>query len=147
MVKRVLRVKLVDDNKKKLLLPKKSRKTDLGWDVFFCRDTKVLIKAGEVKTIPIGCVVKPPIGYGYLVKDRSSMGSKGLHIFAGVVDEEYIGELKIVMFNASKEDYTISYGDKIAQLILIKNVDLSVCEVTIMDNTSRGDAGFGSTGK
>lgn len=66
---------------------------------------------------------------------------------AGVIDEDYRGEVFVLLFNLSENDYKVSEGDRIAQLILERIVTPEAVEVQNMDETVRGKGGFGSTGK
>ncbi len=69
-----------------------------------------------------------------------------LDVGAGVVDSDYRGELKVVLFNLSKTDYVVNVGDRIAQFILEKYMPAELEVVEQLDNTVRGDGGFGSSG-
>lgn len=85
--------------------------------------------------------------YGLLVRDRSSLASKGIFVTAGVVDAGYRGELKIILNLATGSYMDIWPGDKIAQLIPVEVVADVVHEVTDLEESERGEAGFGSTGQ
>ena len=87
-----------------------------------------------------------PWGYAGLIWDRSSMGVKGLHRFAGVIDSDYRGEIKVCIHNASQKSYTISEGDKIAQLVVQAIPSFFLREVDSLEGTERGGKGFGSSG-
>lgn len=91
--------------------------------------------------VPVGC-------YGR-VAPRSGLAAKhGISTGAGVVDADYRGEIKIILFNHSNKDFEISKGDRIAQLVLEKILLTEVEEITVeqLDKTERNEAGFGSTG-
>ena len=66
---------------------------------------------------------------------------------AGVIDSGYRGEIKIVLFNTHKEDYEIKKGDKICQILIQPVIQGEIQEVEEIENSSRGENGFGSTGK
>ena len=130
------------------ILPVKAHKCDLGYDIF--SDETVLIKPGEYKFVKTGISILCNNGkYGFVIKDRSSVASKGLFTHAGVIDSGYIGEIKVLFHNANQTLYKgeINKGDKIAQLIPTEVVSFEVQETTSLTKTTRGDKGFGSTGK
>jgi len=118
---------------------------DAGWDLY--TDEAITIPAGATVLISTGIAMAIPKGYAGLIWDRSSMGVKGLHRHAGVVDSEYRGPVKVCLHNTTKEPYSIERGDRIAQ-ILIQEIPLfRIQEVEELDSTKRGSGGFGSTGK
>lgn len=134
-------------------LPEKNNISDAGYDLF--SDEDVIVPAGKRKTISIGISFsfeKP----NYLrenetiylrIAPRSGLSAKkGIDVFAGVVDVDYRGELKVCLFNSSDEDFKVSKGDKIAQLIPTLILHSDVLEVDSLDLTDRGEKGFGSSG-
>lgn len=92
-------------------------------------------------------IAVPERHFGF-IHDRSGLAAKhGLTILAGIVDEEYRGDIKVVIFNSSWEDYYIKHEEKIAQFITIP-VDLDrYVQVESLEETDRGAAGFGSSGR
>lgn len=131
--------------------PTKSRFEDAGWDLYATKDI-VVIKP-EVIKIPTGIAVSIPRGYVGLIWDRSGMGSKGFKVHGGVVDSGYTGEIFVCLSRIALPTYPqhpiteINKGDKIAQLV-IQEVPLHVTweEVSELEETDRGDKGFGSSG-
>lgn len=130
----------------KAIIPTKEHDTDLGYDLY-CLDDNVSFYPGKQYKFSTGIAVQFPIGYGGLVKDRSSMAVKGLHVLGGVIDGDYRGEIKIMLVNLSEHVYKVNYGDRIAQLVLIPIINCDVFEVDELDETVRGKKGFGSSGK
>jgi len=127
------------------ILPNKAHSGDLGYDLFSVED--VLITPGETKLISTGIAIQFPDGYGGFIKDRSSVATKKqLFTVAGVIDNGYVGEIKIAVYN-STEDYShVKKGEKIAQLVLIPTVNFQVEEVQeLVSADQRGENGFGST--
>ena len=118
--------------------------SDLGYDLVCPKN--ITLKKGKFAKIPLGIKIKLPKGYGAFIKDRSSMAWKGIHVLGGVIDNDYIGELQVILINFGKK-YKIKRGDKIAQLVLIKTVDCDVEFVYELESTKRGDKGFGSSGR
>lgn len=135
-------VKKLSDNAK---LPTKENHADAGIDIY-ANETYTL-QPGEIHMFSTGICVAFPDGYVALFWDRSGMGSKGIHRFAGVIDSEYRGEWKVVLANHSKEPYEIKAGDKIIQCVLQKFEPVDIKEVEELSETTRGVGGFGSSGR
>lgn len=124
-------------------LPTKAHPDDLGWDLY-SPDNFVLYR-GEVRLVPIGIRIELPTGYGALIKDRSSMAAKGIHILGGVIDNGYRGEIIIMFYNVNRLTKGFSAGGKIGQLILIPVVNSIIVEQIVSNETVRGEKGFGSS--
>jgi dUTP pyrophosphatase len=75
------------------------------------------------------------------------MGVKGVHRHAGVIDSGYRGHIKVCLHNTSRDTYHVEYGDRIAQILLQQAPEFNLEEVDSLDDTERGEGGFGSTGK
>lgn len=127
-------------------LPQKAHAGDLGYDLF--SNDNIVIIPNDTVLIPTGIAIQFPEGYGGFIKDRSSVATKNkLFTVAGVIDNGYIGEIKIAVHNATGTHAVIQKGDKIAQLVLIPTVDFPIEEVRdLVSSDERGDGGFGSTG-
>lgn len=125
-------------------LPRRADDGAAGYDLYSSVDAVVqgrsrqLIKTDIALEIPTGC-------YGRIAS-RSSMGVKGLDIGAGVVDSSFRGEIKVLIVNATDEPFSISVGDRIAQLIIEKCFAFELHVVDELSDTTRGEGGFGSTG-
>ncbi len=100
-----------------------------------------------VQEVSTGIAIAIPKGYVALIWDRSSMGVKGVHRHAGVIDSGYRGEVKVCLHNTTKEPYHIERGDRIAQMLIQEAPNFKQHVVQELDSTNRGDGGFGSTGK
>lgn len=137
-----LKVKKIQADAK---LPLYQHKGDAGLDLFSSVDS--VLKKGEVKPVPTGIQVAVPEGHVGLVWDKSGISLKGVHRLAGVIDSGYRGEIKVVMVNFGEEVFVIKKGMKIAQLLIQPVMDVEVVEVDQLEETSRGENGFGSTGK
>ncbi|XP_027042942.1 probable deoxyuridine 5'-triphosphate nucleotidohydrolase [Pocillopora damicornis] len=125
-----------------------SRGSDLaaGYDLYSAENVvipkqgKALVKTDIAIALPEGC-------YGR-VAPRSSLSWKHhIDVGAGVVDRDYRGNVGVVLFNLSQMDYEVQQGDRIAQLIIERISNPPLVEVKELDNTARGTAGYGSTGK
>jgi dUTP pyrophosphatase len=127
-------------------LPEKAHAGDLGYDLFAAQDE--MVYPDETRLINTGIAIQFPEGYGAFIKDRSSVATKmKLFTVAGVIDNGYIGEIRVAVHNAGPDVQKIKAGDKIAQLVLIPTVNFSVEEVdNVVSADARGTGGFGSTG-
>ena len=125
--------------------PTKGHVDDAGWDLYSFET--IAIPAGATVIVPTGIAMAIPKGYAGLIRDRSSMGVKGIHRHAGVIDCGYRGEIRVCLHNATKETYHIKKGDRIAQMLIQQVPNFIMHTVENLDSTDRGDGGFGSTGK
>ncbi|MFW6151458.1 MAG: dUTP diphosphatase [Verrucomicrobiota bacterium] len=120
---------------------------DAGLDLFAFEDA--FIPSGEYRRVGTGVRIELPEGTEGQVRPRSGLALKhGVTVLnsPGTVDEGYRGEVAVILINHGKEDFVVSRGMKIAQM-LIKNVEtVNLSEVASLSETSRGDGGFGSTG-
>lgn len=122
--------------------------TDSEWDDYF--KSKITIMPHETKMIPAGIAIAVPTGYMGCIYARSGLASKKSLAPAncvGIVDSDYRGEVKVALHNYSDKNQIIDVGERIAQLVI---QPISLCtpvEVDELDETERGSAGFGSTGK
>jgi dUTP pyrophosphatase len=127
------------------LLPARAHQDDAGLDLF--SNETLTLEPGMRWTVKTGIALAIPTGYVGLIWDKSSIPHKwGVKTMGGVIDASYRGEVGVIMVNLSQEPYVIEKGAKISQL-LIQKVELpEVCEVSELDDTIRGEGGFGSTG-
>ncbi len=126
--------------------------TDLsaGADLSACLDEPVTIQPGQTAFLPTGLAIAVPRGYAGLVFARSGLGCKrGLAPAnkVGVIDADYRGQVHVALLNHSGEPQTIYPGDRIAQLLIIPVLTPEMEEVAELDETARGEGGFGSTGR
>lgn len=138
---------------KEASLPSKGSEKAAAYDVYACIRAEagcVTIKPHTTVKIGTGLSMAPPEGFFVGVYARSGLSSKeGLRPAncVGVCDEDYRGEYIVAIHNDSEITRTIKHGDRIAQIILQKRYDMDFEEVEELDETSRGEGGFGSTGK
>ncbi|MFA5258905.1 MAG: dUTP diphosphatase [Candidatus Pacearchaeota archaeon] len=116
-----------------------------GFDLYSVEDHE--FQPGETYAMSTGVAMEIPIGKAYFIWDRSGMGFKGMHRFAGLIDSDYRGEFKIILFNSTKEIFKISKGDRICQVVIQDYYTPDFVEVSELSETSRGEGRFGSTGK
>lgn len=127
-------------------LPGYSHAGDAGADLRAAVDC--VIPARGRGLIPTGIRISLPPGHVGLVWPRSGLAVKhALDCGAGVVDAQYRGEVKVLMFNHSDEDFPVKQGDRIAQLLVQKVETVEFVRVNDLDATARGGNGFGSTGQ
>jgi dUTP pyrophosphatase len=126
-------------------LPTRAHNDDAGLDLYSVEEC--ILKPEERRAIKTGIAVAIPSGYVGLIWDKSGLAAKaGLKTMGGVIDAAYRGEIQVIVTNLSDALYEISKDSKIAQL-LIQKVELpEICEVSELDDTPRGESGFGSTG-
>lgn len=104
----------------------------------------------ERKLIKTGIYLELPIGYEAQVRPRSGLAYKnGISVLnsPGTIDADYRGEIGVILVNLSNETFTVENGDRIAQLVFAKHEQATFVEVDQLSSTSRGEGGFGSTGK
>lgn len=126
-------------------LPTKANAADAGIDIY--TNETYTLAPGERHMYATGISCAIPDGHVALLWDRSGLGSKGIHRFAGVIDSGYRGEWKVILFNSTTEPFEIKSGDKIIQCIIQKFEPAEITEVSELDDTQRGASGFGSTGR
>lgn len=121
-----------------------------GADLYACLDEAVTIEPSETKFIPTGIALSIPVGFAGLIYARSGLASKrGLAPAnkVGVVDADYRGEVMVALHNHGKEAQTIEAGERIAQMVIAPFVTASFILSDELDDTVRGEGGFGSTGR
>lgn len=127
-------------------LPTRGSEGAAGFDLYAIDDIEV--PPCELRKIPLGIRTEIPRGWVGLIRDRSSLGSKGFVTAAGVIDSDYRGEWKVVIRNTRLDNsLRIVRGDRIAQVVLTPCYGNPPQRVESLDLTGRGDGGFGSTGK
>lgn len=140
------KVKRLTDTAK---IPTRGTPCSAGYDVYADIKEPISLKCQETYPIPTGLCFEPAPGYHIKVESRSGTAVKNsIGVLCGVIDQDYRGELKIVLFNNSdKEEFQILPGQKIAQLVFVKTVEIAFDMVDTLSDSSRGEGGFGSTGK
>jgi len=128
-------------------LPVRKHKNDAGADLFSNQD--VVIPSGETRVVGTGNYFSIPKGFEVQIRSRSGLALKN-SIFVlnspGTIDSGYIGEIGVILHNASKEDFIVSKGDRIAQAVIAPVCLLPFEVVDELEDTERGSGGFGSTG-
>ena len=140
-----LKIKKLDE---KAIIPTYGTEYSAGADLYALLDEDLEIKPGETVMIGTGLAMAIPNGYAGLIYARSSLGSKkGLAPAnkVGVIDSDYRGEIKVPLFNQSKETQIITKNERIAQIIFTPYLKVNFQETDELDDTTRGTGGFGST--
>ena len=139
----LIKFKKMDSNAK---LPSYANQGDAGMDFYSAEN--YILRPNERKTIKTGIAMAIPLGYVGLIWDKSGLASKkGIKTMAGVVDSGYRGEIQIVLHNLGNEDFVVEKDMKIAQMLIQPIHQPRLEEVAELDETKRGEGGFGSTGK
>jgi dUTP pyrophosphatase len=126
-------------------LPARAHPGDAGLDLFGAADA--LLAPHEPVRVPTGIAMAIPNGHVGMICDRSSMGARGVRVLGGIVDAGYRGEVQIILINLRNEPLTLAKGDKIAQMLVVPVSLAGIEERASLDDTSRGEGGFGSTGR
>ncbi len=118
-----------------------------GMDI--CAAESLTLKAGKRHAVATGFAFAIPPGYEVQVRPRSGLALKhGITCLntPGTIDSDYRGEVKVILANLGDEDFVIQRGDRIAQLVVAPVTHAAMLEVDMLDDTTRGTGGFGSTG-
>jgi len=127
-------------------LPKYEHAGDAGLDLFAAET--ITLRRGEKTAVPTGIAMEIPEGYVGLIWDKSGLAIKqGMKTLGGVVDSGYRGEVLVGIMNLGPADYTFEKGHKVAQMVIQKKEWVEVVEASELSDTSRGEKGFGSSGK
>jgi len=130
-------------------LPQYATEQSAGMDLRASLDTPVTLKPFERRLIPTGLHIALPAGYEAQVRPRSGLALKhGLTVLnsPGTIDADYRGEVGVVLINLSQEEVTITDGDRIAQMVIARCEQGIFEQVEILDETARGEGGYGHTG-
>jgi dUTP pyrophosphatase len=128
------------------IIPKYATKDDAGMDLFAIENIE--LEPMQRAQIGTGIAIEIPEGHVGLIWDKSGLSHKfGIKTLGGVVDSGYRGEIKIGVINLGKEKYVFEKGHKVAQMIIQIKETPEILEVKELNNSERGEGGFGSTGK
>lgn len=132
-----------------LPLPNYATAQSAGMDLSAAIDESITIKAGEVAIIPTGIAIALPSGVEAQIRPRSGLAAKHAVTVLnspGTIDADYRGEIKIILINHGKEDFVVTNGMRIAQMVIAKYEHARLAEADSLNETQRGEGGFGSTG-
>ena len=132
----------LDENAK---APTRAHDTDAGWDMYASQSLNLEpFTYGAIKT---GLAFEIPTGWHVQIHTRSSYAKAGIRCHLGIVDAGYRGELKVIIHNHTNQFVNIKKGDRFCQLIFLPVPDVRLAEVKELSKSSRGEGGFGSSGK
>ena len=135
---------------KNAVIPTYGSEEAAGADLYACIQETIIIEPGESAWIPTGIAMEIPKGYVGLIYARSSMGVKrGLTPAnkVGVIDSDYRGEIRVVLFNHGKVSQNVEPNERIAQIVITPIITPGFVVMDELSETVRSDRGFGSTGK
>ena len=142
-----MKVKVV--NKSKHDLPSYSTTASAGMDLRANINESIVLNPLERIIVKTGIFIELPVGFEAQVRPRSGLAfKKGITVLnsPGTVDADYRGEVGVILVNLSSEDFIIEDGERIAQMVIAKHEQAEWIHVEILDESERGDGGFGSTG-
>lgn len=140
-----IKVKLLDGCED--LMPAKAHSDDAAYDMRSRVD--MLLEPQRSTLVPTGVFIELPVGYEAQIRPRSGLALKKnlmLTNSPGTIDAGYRGEIGVIMFNAGKEKFSISRGDRIAQMVICKLPEVELISCEALSESQRGEGGFGSTG-
>lgn len=138
------------DDAKDLELPKYMSESAAGMDLYANVFEETIIKKNEIKLIKTGIKISIPPNFEAQIRPRSGLALNfGISLVnsPGTVDADYRGEIKVIMINHGENDFKILRGDRIAQMVINKIEHIKFLEIDYLDETKRGENGFGHTGK
>jgi len=136
---------IVCKNHDDAIIPKRGSKQAAGYDLYTIDEGRLMPK--QTRLFDTGISFTVPEGTYGRIAPRSGLSKKGILVNAGVVDRDYTGPVKVMLHNLSDEMYQVKKNDRIAQLIIEKIATPIIEEVGSLEETDRGDGGFGSTGR
>ncbi len=129
-------------------LPRRAHPGDAGADLFAVEE--VVIPAGDRRDVGTGIALAIPSGYAGFVQPRSGLAFKhGIMVVnsPGLIDAGYRGEVRVSLYNSGREPFTVAIGERIAQLVVQKVEEPEFLATVELPDTSRGQGGFGSSGR
>lgn len=136
---------IVCKNHDDAIIPKRGSEQAAGYDLYTIDEGRLMPK--QTRLFDTGISFTVPEGTYGRIAPRSGLSKKGILVNAGVVDRDYTGPVKVMLHNLSDEMYQVKKNDRIAQLIIEKIATPIIEEVGSLEETDRGDGGFGSTGR
>ncbi|MDC1161944.1 dUTP diphosphatase [Tenacibaculum sp.] len=136
-------------NKSKHQIPAYETNGSAGVDLRANIEGVITLKPLERAIVKTGLFIALPIGFEAQVRPRSGLAAKkGISVLnsPGTVDADYRGEIGVILINLSNEEFVVNDGERIAQMVITKHERVNWKEVKVLDETTRGSGGFGSTG-
>ena len=142
-----MKIKIV--NKSHHPLPAYATELSAGMDLRANIDEPIVLKPMERRLVPTGLYIALPVGYEAQVRPRSGLAlKKGITVLnaPGTVDADYRGDVGVILINLSDEPFTIEDGERIAQMVIARHEHAEFIPVDVLDETERGEGGYGHTG-
>ena len=120
-----------------------------GLDLRANNDEPIVIEVGKFKLIPTGLYIALPVGFEAQIRPRSGLAlKKGITVLnaPGTVDADYRGEVGVILMNCGNEPFVVEKGERIAQMVIARHEQAELVYVDALDETERGDGGYGHTG-
>ncbi len=149
MEKIKIKIRRVTDKFNDVPLPEYATSGSSGLDLRATVENEFILEKGKFGLVSTNLSVEIPVGYEIQVRPRSGLAAKngiGVLNSPGTIDSDYRGELKVILFNFSEENFVIKRGDRIAQMILAKVYFADLEEAENLNGSLRGEGGFGHTG-
>jgi len=137
------------ENGQGLPLPEYMTPGAAGMDIYAAVEEDMTIESGSRALIPTGLRLALPLGYEAQIRPRSGLAIKhGVTLLnsPGTIDCDYRGEVKVIVINHGSEPFTVKRGDRIAQMVIQPVIRAMLIETASLEDTARGDGGFGHTG-
>ncbi|MCQ2208746.1 MAG: dUTP diphosphatase [Paludibacteraceae bacterium] len=137
-------------NKSKHALPSYATSQSAGMDLRANIEEAIELKPLERVLVPTGIYMALPEGYEAQIRPRSGLAAKhGVTVLntPGTIDADYRGEVKVILVNLSNEPFTIEDGERVCQMVIARHEQVTWQEVDVLEETERGEGGFGHTGK
>jgi dUTP pyrophosphatase len=131
-------------------IPARATAGAAGMDLCACLDAPITLAPAQRALVPTGLAIALPEGHEGQVRPRSGLAAKhGVTVLnaPGTIDEDYRGEVKVILVNLGTEPFVIAHGERIAQLVVAPVTKVDVELVSSLEPTTRGTGGFGSTGR
>lgn len=138
-----MKINIVLDNG--AYMPEKAHEADAGFDLR--TPSKVIIPAKSSRIIPTGVHIEIPFGYVGFLKSKSGLNVKNGILCEGVIDSGYTGSVVAKLYNQSNKEKVFEKGDKITQIVILPMPDVEMELVDRLEDTERGNGGFGSSGR
>ena len=142
-----MKVKII--NRSRHQLPSYATELSAGMDLRANLDQPIELQPLQRALVPTGLFMALPEGYEAQVRPRSGLAiKKGITVLnsPGTIDADYRGEVCVILGNLSNEPFTITDGERIAQMVIARHEQVAWCECDVLDETERGAGGFGHTG-
>lgn len=133
----------------KKYMPVYATENSAGMDLKAVTDEPIVIKPMQRQLVKTGLFIQLPVGYEAQIRPRSGLAlKKGITVLnsPGTIDADYRGEIGVVLFNASDEDFVVNDGERIAQMVIAKCEKARFINVDSLDDSERGDGGWGHSG-